>query len=80
MLCLFPKDPHEAIDFFVEFCQEYGNTTVDMDSIYTAYENYTAKGYYNVSMPSSNHHNHSNNSNVFEPNLPKEKWQIILIL
>ena len=37
------KDPHEAIDFFVEFCQEYGNTTVDMDSIYTAYENYTAK-------------------------------------
>ena len=50
-----------------------------MDSIYTAYENYTAKGYYNVSMPSSNHHNHSN-SNVFEPNLPKEKWQIILIL
>lgn len=67
------KDPHEAIDFFVEFCQEYGNTTVDMDSIYTAYENYTAKGYYNVSITSPNHHNYSNNSNVFEPNLPKEK-------
>ncbi|RCK62338.1 putative ferric reductase transmembrane component [Candida viswanathii] len=39
----------QAIDFFVDFCKEYGNTTVDMDDICTAYNNYTVQGYFNSS-------------------------------
>ncbi|KAL6454355.1 CFL1 Probable ferric reductase transmembrane component [Candida maltosa Xu316] len=43
------ENPSQAVEFFVDFCSEYGNTTVDMDDIYTAYHNYTEYGYYNVS-------------------------------
>lgn len=56
----------EAIEFFVDFCNEYGNTTVDMEDVYEAYNNYTNSGSYNISGFNSTNSNNSQIVNKFD--------------
>ena len=42
----FQKNTTEAIDFFVNYCEAFGNTTSDIDQITEAYGNYTKTGSY----------------------------------
>lgn len=47
----FQQNSTDAINFFVNYCEAFGNTTSDIDQITDAYENYINTGSYSVIPP-----------------------------
>lgn len=62
----YQENSTEAVQFFVDFCNEYGDTTVEMDDIYEAYNNYTTHGYYNASALNETRSNYTHIVNKYD--------------